>query len=79
VAERQFEIGESEVLACVGDEILAPDRGNRFEHARVEHVPGTHLLFDHVAPSQFDICEFAVQRHGFTSFFSNSKSYENRG
>ena len=53
--ERQLEIGERKIAAGGRHKVFAPDCGQRFEHARIQHVPGTHLLFDHVAASEFDI------------------------
>ena len=55
VTERQAQIGKRQIAAGRRHEVLAAHRGQRFEHAAVQHVPGTHLLLDHVVPCEFDI------------------------
>jgi hypothetical protein len=48
VPERQFEIGQRERPISLRHEVLAVHGKEQVEHARVEHVPGTDLLLDHV-------------------------------
>jgi len=55
MAKRQLHVGEGEALQRLGHEVLAPHRAERAEHALVEHVPGAHLLFDHVVAREFDV------------------------
>ena len=59
MAERQRDVGVGQGAVRRGHEGLARDRGQHVQHARIEHVPGSNLLFDH---------QFAglgvVDRHG---------------
>jgi hypothetical protein len=45
--DRDLDVDIGQRAVRGGDEILARQVGQDAQHARVEHVPGTHLLFDH--------------------------------
>jgi hypothetical protein len=47
VAQRQGEVGVGQGAVRGGHEAFARQRGEHVEHARIEHVPGANLLFDH--------------------------------
>jgi hypothetical protein len=48
-------VGEREVAIIRRHERLARNPFHRVEDAQVEHVPGSHLLFDHLATCGLDI------------------------
>jgi hypothetical protein len=48
VGQRNFDVGESEVAMLVRHEALARHSTQHVEHALVEHLPGAHLLLDHL-------------------------------
>jgi hypothetical protein len=55
VTDRHVHVGKREIAVFRRDEGFARHPGHRVEHAQVEHVPGAHLLLDHLAPCELDI------------------------
>jgi hypothetical protein len=55
VAQRDFGIGEGQVLVLGRDEVLALDHVQHLQHVHIQDVPWTDLLFDHVEAGLFDI------------------------
>jgi hypothetical protein len=54
-AKRYLEIGEREIAVSRRHELLALDRRQQVQHVRIQHVPGTHLLLDHVEACALDV------------------------
>ena len=55
LGERNRCVGEGEFAVGGGHEALARHARQRIQHARVEHVPGAHLLVDHLLAGGFDV------------------------
>ena len=58
VLERQRQVGEGQLAMARRHEVFATHGHQGFEHARVEHFPGSNLLFDHR-----ESCLLEVNRH----------------
>ena len=54
MADRDRRIRERDAAVGLGHEVLARHGGERVEHARFQHVPGAHLLFDHLPAGSFN-------------------------
>jgi hypothetical protein len=54
-AERDFHVGESQVAIGRRREIFALDDEKEVENLRIQNIPGTDLLFDHVEACLLDI------------------------
>ena len=54
VWERNRRVGERQLVVCLRNETLARHPSQHLEHALVEHVPGAHLLVDHLFAGGFD-------------------------
>src|SRR5450631_1822058 len=55
VAQGNLEVGEGEVAALRGDEILALQLEEEIEDLGIEHLPGSDLLLDHVEAGLLDV------------------------
>ena len=56
--QRHFDIGEREETLGLGDEVLTGHAAEYCQHALIQHVPGAHLLLDHLLAG--------IRQHGGT-------------
>ena len=55
VAQGDIDVGKGEGAVFFRHEIFTGCRAHHIQHSLVEHVPGTHLLLDHIEAGLFDI------------------------
>ena len=61
IAQRNFGVGESQAAVRRGNEFLALDDVKHIEHVRVQHLPRTQLLLDHVVAGLLEVHDISKE------------------